>query len=384
MARTVSNLPGLVEKLKALGVNAVVLFNRFYQLDIDVTTMEITSGPVFSHPADFSETLRWTAITSGYVPGFDIACSYGVHKHEDIVKGILAGATAMQLCSVLYEEGVEIVPEMLTFLEEWMSQNNYKNLSQFRGKLNYSNIPSPALYEFVQGFREYLDKDAKTKSNQNLSQNSKYSYFNKFRAALKQAVKDGIIPTNPSEGVEAFKQGEPQREFLTLEELQAAVQAECEIPQMKTAVIFSCLTGLRWSDINKLLWSEVQHSNEMGYYIRFRQKKTKGAETLPISEQAFGLLGERQDKDERVFKGLRYSAWYNLKLQQWMMRAGISKPITFHCARHTYATLQLTAGTDIYTVSKLLGHRELRTTQIYAKVIDAKKKEAANKIQLDL
>ena len=173
-------------------------------------------------------------------------------------------------------------------------------------------------------------------------------------------------------------------EFLTLEELQAAVKAECEIPILKTAFIFSCLTGLRWSDINKLVWSEVQHSNEMGYYIRFRQKKTKGAETLPISEQAFGLLGEREEREERVFKGLKYSAWHNLKLQQWMMKAGISKTITFHCARHTYATLQLTMGTDIYTVSKLLGHRELKTTQVYAKIIDDKKKEAASKIKLDL
>lgn len=268
------------------------------------------------------------------------------------------------------------------------SKGNYGNWDSMLKHLK-TYIPMDITFaevdrKFVQGFREYLDKDAKTKSNQNLSQNSKYSYFNKFRAALKQAVKDGIIPTNPSEGVEAFKQGEPQREFLTLEELQAAVQAECEIPQMKTAFIFSCLTGLRWSDINKLRWSEVQYSNEMGYYIRFRQKKTKGAETLPISEQAFSLLGERQDKDERVFKGLRYSAWHNLKLQQWMMRAGISKTITFHCARHTYATLQLSAGTDIYTVSKLLGHRELKTTQIYAKIIDQQKKEAANRIKLDL
>ena len=155
IARSVSNLPGLVERLRALEVDAVVLFNRFYQLDIDISTMEITSGPVFSHPEDFSETLRWTAITSGYVPNFDIACSYGVHKHEDIVKGILAGATAMQLCSVLYEEGMEIIPEMLVFLEEWMSQNNYKKLNQFRGKLNYSNIPSPALYERAQ-FMKYF------------------------------------------------------------------------------------------------------------------------------------------------------------------------------------------------------------------------------------
>lgn len=155
MARTVSNLPGLVEKLEAMGVSAVVLFNRFYQLDIDINSMEITSGPVFSNPSDFSETLRWTAITSGYVPNINIACSYGVHKREDIIKGILAGATAMQLCSVLYENGLGVVPEMLTNLEEWMGQNNYKSLDQFRGKLNYSNIPNPLLYERAQ-FMKYF------------------------------------------------------------------------------------------------------------------------------------------------------------------------------------------------------------------------------------
>jgi integrase len=235
---------------------------------------------------------------------------------------------------------------------------------------------------YVQDFKEYLDKKARTKSNVGLSQNSKYSYFNKFKAGLKQAVKDGIIPHNPAESVEGFKQGEPEREFLTLEELQAVAKAECDIPQLKKAFLFSCLSGLRWSDINKLVWSEVQHSNEMGYYIRFRQKKTKGVETLPISEQAFNLLGKRQEPEVRVFKGLKYSAWHNLKLQQWVMRAGVTKTITFHCARHTYATLQLTMGTDIYTVSKLLGHKDLKTTQIYAKVIDEKKKEAANRIKI--
>lgn len=235
--------------------------------------------------------------------------------------------------------------------------------------------------QYVQDFKEYLDKKARTKSNIGLSQNSKYSYFNKFKAGLKQAVKEDIISHNPAESVEGFKQGESEREFLTLEELKAVAKAECDIPQLKTAFLFSCLSGLRWSDINKLVWSEVQHSNEMGYYIRFRQKKTKGVETLPISEQAFNLLGNRQDENERVFKGLKYSAWHNMKLQQWVMRAGVTKTITFHCARHTYATLQLTMGTDIYTVSKLLGHRELKTTQIYAKVIDEKKKEAANRIK---
>ena len=170
---------------------------------------------------------------------------------------------------------------------------------------------------------------------------------------------------------------------MTLEELKILFDTECEQNVLKRASIFSALTGLRWSDINKLAWSEVQHSNDYGWYIRFRQKKTKGAETLPISDQARDLLGEIDEPTERVFKGLKYSAWHNLKLQQWVMKAGISKTITFHCARHTYATLQLTLGTDIFTVSKLLGHKDLRTTQVYAKIIDEKKMEAANRIKLD-
>lgn len=239
-------------------------------------------------------------------------------------------------------------------------------------------------YDFVTKFKTYLDIEAKSKNGKLLSQNSKYSYFGKFKAALKQALKDGVLKENPSNGISHFKQGETQREFLTLDELQAIANIECEIPLLKRAFLFSALTGLRWSDIEKLKWSEVQHSKEMGYYIRFRQKKTKGTETQPISEQAYNLLGEQGEETNTIFEGLNYSAWSNLKLQQWVMKAGITKPITFHCARHTYATLQLTMGTDIYTVSKLLGHKELRTTQIYAKVIDDKKKDAANRIKLDL
>ena len=195
---------------------------------------------------------------------------------------------------------------------------------------------------------------------------------------------EGVFSGYSFDEVSAFKQGETEREFLTLEELQAAVEVDCDMPKLKTAFIFSCLTGLRWSDIKKLTWSEIQQSKDLGHYIRFTQQKTKGVETQPVSEQAIDLLGERQEPAERVFKDLKYSSWHNLKLQQWMMRAGITKSISFHCARHTYATLQITAGTDIYTVSKLLGHRELKTTQIYAKIIDNKKREAANKIQIKL
>lgn len=230
-------------------------------------------------------------------------------------------------------------------------------------------------------FKYYLQNVARKKSNEPLAQNSLHSYFNKVKACLNQAHQDEIIFKNPAKSIKGFKEGETQREFLTFEELEKAVVAECDIPQLKRAFVFSCLTGIRWSDILGLTWSDLQFSEAKNYwFVRFKQKKTKGAETLPISEQARELIGERRADDEHIFQGLKYSAWHNMKLQQWMMRAGISKTITFHCARHTYATLQLTNGTDIYTVSKLLGHRELKTTQVYAKVIDDKKIEATNAI----
>lgn len=251
----------------------------------------------------------------------------------------------------------------------------HKHLVKFAGKkVPFAKINSV----WLNRFKDYLKNEARTKSNLPLAQNSCYSYFNKVRACLKQAMKDKIILYNPAVEVEGFKQAETEREFLTLEELKAVSKVECAIPILKTAFIFSALTGLRWSDINKLVWQEVQYSEELGWYIRFRQQKTKGVETLPISQQARDLLGEKDNAEERVFNGLRYSAWYNMKLQQWVMKAGISKTITFHCARHTYATLQLTMSTDIYTVSKLLGHRDLKTTQVYANIINEKKVEAAN------
>jgi integrase len=256
-----------------------------------------------------------------------------------------------------------------------------KHLKKFvKTDVTFSQIDK----KWLADFKEYLIKEAQTPAEQPLAQNSASSYFNKVRAALKQAFKDGIIQRNPVDETTGIKIEESEREFLTLSELQDLANTECEIPILKQAFLFSALTGLRWSDVNKMTWAEVQHSTEMGYYIRFTQKKTKGTETQPVSDQAYSLLGVRGEPTARVFTGLKYSAWHNLRLQQWVMKAKISKSITFHCARHTYATLQLTLGTDIYTVSKLLGHKDLKTTQIYAKIIDDKKKVAANLINIKL
>ncbi len=233
--------------------------------------------------------------------------------------------------------------------------------------------------DFVKRFKDYLLSEPLTKSNIKLSQNSAHSYFNKFRACIKQAYEDKIIPDNPTKRVKGIKQAKTHREYLTLDELKKIVKAECKYPVLKRAFLFSCLTGLRWSDIQKLTWSEVQKFND-GYRIIFQQKKTNELQYLDISQQARNLFGEAKEPDEKVFTGLKYSAYHNLELKRWTMRAGINKHITFHSGRHTFAIIQIDLGTDIYTLSKLLGHSILETTQIYSDVLDTKRKEAMNKI----
>lgn len=260
----------------------------------------------------------------------------------------------------------------------WLS--TYQHLNTFmKGK----DIPIGQIEErFLESFKEYLMtcKTRKGKCSSKLSQNSILSYFCKVKACLREAFMKKMITENPALRVKPVKAGDPHRQFLTFEELQLLVNTHCELDLLKRAFLFSSLTGLRWSDVKALTWDKIKHSVEDGWSIEYTQKKTKCAEMLPISEQAIKFLGENNGSGDPIFNDLDYSAWNNLKLREWVLQAGITKKITFHCARHSFATLQLSMNTDIYTVSKLLGHRHLKTTEIYAKVIDKKKIEAARRI----
>lgn len=241
--------------------------------------------------------------------------------------------------------------------------------------------------EWVQGFKDYLENDAKAWSPRyereleyhKLSRNSKLSYFNKLRACIHQALADGVISDNPLRGVDNFKAEESKRMYLTIEEIKAITAADCPAPGVKRAFLFSCLTGLRRSDIMKMTWSEVHKQGEYTRII-FKQKKTSGQEYIDITPQAAELLGERRNPTDLVFNDFLTASATNHAIKVWMLRAGITKEITFHCARHTFAVMMLDIGTDIYTVSKLLGHRELSTTQIYAKVLDKTKQAAVMNI----
>lgn len=159
LGKQYSNIPSLVASLKANGADGVVLFNRFYQPDIDINTLQLVSGNVFSSPSDLSDTLRWTAIVSGKIPGISVAASTGVHDWEGVVKCLLAGATGVQLCSALYTHGATVVSQILTGLEEWMTLAHYVSIDQFRGRLNYANIPNPAMYERAQFMKYFANRD---------------------------------------------------------------------------------------------------------------------------------------------------------------------------------------------------------------------------------
>lgn len=261
----------------------------------------------------------------------------------------------------------------------WYSCLHHLQIYEKNPKIKFKDI-TPA---WVEGFRNYLDTEAcawahdyrdKIKDRK-LKQNSKQSYFNKLRACLNQAFEERIIAVNPLRGIEGFKSEEGTRMYLTIEEVRKLAHTDCLYPAIKNAFLFSCLTGLRRSDIIKLTWGEVHKQGDFTRII-FRQKKTGGQEYLDITDEAAQLMGERKRDSDLIFENIHSPSCTNGVIKTWVLKAGINKEITFHCGRHTFATMMLDLGTDLYTTSKLLGHTEVKTTQIYAKVMDKNKQKA--------
>lgn len=257
----------------------------------------------------------------------------------------------------------------------------YENFKIF---INGDTIPFSKIdLKLIEEFRLYLlsAKRGGFKTG-TISPNTASTYFSVFKAVLKQAFIDGYLTIDLSAKAKSIQGRESRREYLTVEELNTLARTPFD-PIVKRAALFSALTGLRHSDIQKLTWAEIEEFNG-GYRLNFTQQKTKGVEYMPISKQAYQLCGERKDDELLVFAGLPDPSWISKPLERWIKQAGIIKHITFHCFRHTFATLQLASGTDIYTVSKLLGHTNVKTTQVYAKVVDEKKEKATEAFTLDL
>ena len=215
-----------------------------------------------------------------------------------------------------------------------------------------------------------------------LSQNSAATYFSIVKAGLHRAFIDEYLTVDIAAKVKGIPELKVKRETLTLEEAELLAQTPCENEVLKRAFFFAILTGIRLCDIHELTWGEIQKTST-GWRVDFTQRKTHVVDYLPINEQAYSLCGEPGEHDQQIFAGLTGSSWISRPLKKWIAASGIKKHITFHCSRHTFATLQLENGTDIFVVKSMLGHTNVKTTQIYAHIVDKSKRNAAEVLQID-
>lgn len=279
-----------------------------------------------------------------------------------------------------------------SIVEEYYNNGTKSNHSSWNASLNYykafagNKLQSHFLNDsHVKKYRIFLltTNNLRTKKSSKLSINTASSYYKNFILVLKKAYKKNVIEHNLAEDAEFIKEEETYREYLSEEELEILWNTDCDFPKLKHMAFFSALTGLRFIDVITLPFCNVYSDIHQGNYIKVREQKTGNLFNHPISENVLNIINLQPKENDFVFGDVKYTE-ITRPLKKWLSEAGITKKITFHNFRHTYATLQLANGTDIYTVSKLLGHKNVSTTQIYTKVMDKNKIIAANRINLKL
>lgn len=267
-----------------------------------------------------------------------------------------------------------------SILINWQCTSRY--LKNFLGNkiVTMGNITD----QWCRDFREFMiGAPSFAKNVEFLSSASASTYYSIFKAALRQAFVDGYFSEDIASRLKNIPVRNAQRLYLSIEELNKLIDTPCDRPVMKRAAIFSALTGIRHVDIKNMKWRDIM-VNDGQYNVNFTQKKTGEVNYLPISEQAYLICGTPGSPGDYIFEDLPNPSWISRPLKRWIKSAGITRNITFHSFRHTFATLQIESGTNLYIVSKMLGHRNIQTTQIYAHVTDAEKNQAANAIVIDL
>ncbi len=232
---------------------------------------------------------------------------------------------------------------------------------------------------FCEGFKAHLLSE--------LNPNTARVYFAMFKAVLNRAVKEEIIPENPADKVDGITAKNGRKiKYLTIEELRTLAKADCPHSEVKAAFLFSCNTGLRWSDVQPLTSDDIIDGQ-----IQIRQTKTGGAEYFPLSDQALKILDGR---DSDPLFDLPTNAQANRILKDWASNAELERWIrlkdhkgnvvqqglTYHVSRHTFAVQVLASGGDIYTLKELLGHESIQSTEVYAKVVNQTKRDTVNNL----
>jgi integrase len=263
--------------------------------------------------------------------------------------------------------------------DNWVSAYNYLE-TYTKGNLKFADLNE----KFCNDFKHHLLNTKSIKSSKaTLAQNSAVSYFNKVKAALKQAFKDGYLTNDLNSKIDSIEPQETISQTLTIEELNLLAKSECKYPLLKKYVLFSSLTGMPFKEMQNLKWGQVEVSASFGIRVKMIRQKTGKPYLINISEQAYNLMGERKEPNENVFQGLNNRDRYHF-FPLWLAELGIKKEMTFHDLRHTYGCLQIDAGTDIYTLQGNMGHSTPRQSMMYGKISDQRKREAAEKIKIDL
>lgn len=245
--------------------------------------------------------------------------------------------------------------------------NTLKHLKEFQGnKISFQEIT----LKWLESFRNFLKDEKK------LAQNSVTTYFNKVNAALNQAVKERIISENPIRYIDKPKKVETEIVYLTSEEIQKLIDTDFWDNETKNAFLLSCYTGLRMSDIKSLEWKHIEDGK-----IQLTQTKTKNSVYIPLNENALNLLENQKHNEKNVFKLSEYNSSINRTFKKLIKIAKINKKVHFHCGRHSFATLLVSEGVNIFTISKLMGHKDIKSTLVYAKVIDSEKEKAVNSMK---
>ena len=238
--------------------------------------------------------------------------------------------------------------------------------------------------DFCKGFVAYLGNATSGKHTQNpkpLASSTANAYFQLFTSALNEAVRQKKIAANPvlylsREDKKPIKAEKSNRTFLTIEEVKQLATTDFKNESIKQAFLFACFTGLRISDIRNLTWGNIIERNG-SFFVTITMQKTREPLTIKLNKQAAKWL-PRKNATKEVFDLPVYNAIINDNLKRWAKKAGIEKSLCFHMSRHTFATMELTLGADLYVVSKLLGHNDVSVTQIYADIINKKREEAVD------
>lgn len=232
---------------------------------------------------------------------------------------------------------------------------------------------------FFKGYILYLKNEYETRrkhhdGKRRLKLTTAKTLCNMFSSAINDAVRSGVIDKNPFKMLnshEKIRADSESRCYLTIEELQRMIDCDCKSEPVKRAFLFMCFTGMRISDVRNLKWGDIENDGKV-MRANIVQIKTGNMLHVPISQDAQHWMMDKDHNSESVFSKLPRLTVMNYQIKKWARDAGIIKNVTCHVARHTFATMTLTLGADLYTVSKLLGHTNITTTQIYAKIVNDK------------